>query len=253
MDCNPQPARTMPSERFQIEPYESDEPDRTKSRMSGCLVGCLGAFGVSVILLVVAAVWISRNWQDWVADFCLHAIDTMVESSDLPELEKKEIQIQVVRVADAFSAGELPAEKMALIVEYFKESPLLTSMVVASVERKYFDRSGLTDEEKEQGRIDLRRFVRGMVDEEIDEDAFHAAVEPITDKRPDGGWRIRETVTDDQLRALLKAAKEKADAAGIPAEVEEVDPSDEVQRIIDAALLADDPEAHVELEPAEPQ
>lgn len=245
----------MSSERFLIEPDESEEPDGTKSRMSGCLVGCLIACCVAVVLLLVAAVWIARNWQGWLADFGSHAIDTMVEASDLPELEKEEIHAQVARLADAIRTGKLPPEKLAQIMENLMESPLLPTMVVASVEIKYFDRSGLTEEEKEQGRIDLRRFVRGMIDKRIDEDAFQAVIDPIADKQPDGEIRIRETATDEQLRALLKAAKEQADAAEIPAEVDQVDPSDEVQRIIDAVLVADgpeiDPEMNTEPAPAE--
>ena len=58
----------------------------------------------------------------------------------------------------------------------------------------------------------------------------------IADRQPNGGWKLRETLTDEQLRAFLKAAKEQADAAAIPEQPESFDPSDEVKRIIDEAL-----------------
>ena len=58
----------------------------------------------------------------------------------------------------------------------------------------------------------------------------------VADRQPDGNWRLRQQVSDADLRAALTEAKAQADKAGIAEEPEEFDPSDEFQRIIDEAL-----------------
>ena len=58
----------------------------------------------------------------------------------------------------------------------------------------------------------------------------------IADRQQDGSWRLRDRVSDDDLRDMLNAAQVAADAAAIEAEPEVVDPSDELRRIIDEAL-----------------
>ena len=43
-------------------------------------------------------------------------------------------------------------------------------------------------------------------------------------------------MSDEELRAFFKEAKAQADAAQIPPEPEDIDPSDELKRIIDQAM-----------------
>jgi hypothetical protein len=108
-----------------------------------------------------------------------------------------------------------------------------------AVDRHYFDRSKLSDEEKAAGRQSLKRFTRGIIDEKIDEKGIDAVMAHIADRKPDGQWELRSTVSDDELRAALTEAKTQADAAGIPEAPQDVNPSDEVKRIIDESLRVD--------------
>jgi hypothetical protein len=75
-----------------------------------------------------------------------------------------------------------------------------------------------------------------MVDGKIDEDGFDAVMKHVADRKRDNSWELRSRVSDAELRAALAEAKAQADAAGVPGEPPEVDPSDEVKRIIDEAL-----------------
>ena len=58
----------------------------------------------------------------------------------------------------------------------------------------------------------------------------------VADRRPNGQWQLRQAVSDEELRAALSEAKAQADAADIPPAPENIDPSDEVKRIIDESL-----------------
>ena len=118
-------------------------------------------------------------------------------------------------------------------------SPLLTSIVVSVVDQKYLERSGLTDEEKSEGRQTVRRFVRGMVDGKIPQASIDDAMQHVADRQGDGEWKLRDQVTDESLRAFFTSAKASADTAQIPAEPEDFDPSDEIKKVIDSAMEAE--------------
>ena len=125
----------------------------------------------------------------------------------------------------------------------------MSAPVIAFViEKKYFDSSELSDEEKETGRMILRRCVRGLFDGELTEDDADAVLSHIGTKDPEGNWEFRDDVTDDELREFLAEAKKRADNAGVAETVEEIDPSDEIKRIVDSVLNRESAEAEVEVE-----
>lgn len=214
----------------------SDEDARGRSKWTSCLIGCLGVLAVLIVLAAIAGIWIGRNWRGLFADVGSQAVNQVIDSSELPPQEKVEVKAQVERVAKGFRNGEISSKQAAAIMEKLTKSPLMPSLVVAAVEKTYFDRSGLSNEEKAQGRQSLTRFARGAIDGKIDQKAIDGVMAHVADRRPNGQWQLRSQVSDAELRAALADAKSQADAAGIPAEPEKFDPSDEVKRIIDEAL-----------------
>jgi hypothetical protein len=213
-----------------------DEPPRKRSMWQTCLIGCLAVFVVMTVLAVVVGFWISRHWRGWFAGVGSQVINQGIDSSDLPPQEKVEVKAQVERVAKAFGEGQISNDQASAIVMKLMKSPLMPSLVVMAVDKHYFDRSKLSDEEKAEGRQSLKRFTRGIIDEKIDEKGIDAVMAHIADRKPDGQWELRSTVSDDELRTALSEAKKQADAANIPEAPQDVDPSDEVKRIVDEAL-----------------
>ena len=132
--------------------FQIEEPQRKRSLWQTCLIGCLGVLAVMVVLAVVGGFWISRNWRGWFAGVGSQVINQGIDSSDLPPQEKVEVKVQVERVAKAFREGQISNEQASAIFKKLMESPLMPSFVVMAVERKYFDRSKLSDEEKAEGR-----------------------------------------------------------------------------------------------------
>ena len=216
------------------DPQHEEAPK--KKGMSGCLLGCLITFVILVVLAVLLAVIVARNWREWSATVSTQVIEQAIEATDLPEEEQSEVMEQVNRVADAFREKQISMEQLARIMEQLQQSPLIPSFVVSAIEEKYFNSSGLSDEEKSEARNTLNRFVQGMLQQKIAEDELDDVMSHVADRQPDGSWQLREQVSDDELRAMLEAAKAKADAAGIAEQVDEVDPSDELRRIIDQSM-----------------
>jgi hypothetical protein len=174
-------------------------------------------------------------------------VKQMIAQSDLPQQEKDDMNGQIDRLATAFRDNRISWDKGMQLMQNLSHSPLMTSFIVSAVDSHYLTRSGLSNEEKAAGRVTLQRFVRGMIDESINEQGIENAMQHVATKKENGRWELRprEQVTDADLRAFLEVAKAEADKAGVPAEPVQVDPSDELKRIIDQALG----QPQVEVEP----
>src|SRR5262245_52391080 len=72
--------------------FQIEEPPRKRSFWQTCLIGCLGALGVAIVLAVIAGFWVSRHWRGWVAGVGSGAVNQMVDASSLPAQEKGEVK-----------------------------------------------------------------------------------------------------------------------------------------------------------------
>lgn len=222
--------------RFDPEPVYDDAPPRERSGCRTCMIGCLIVGAVLLVIAIILGIWISRNWRDWTATFASMALSEAVDATALPPAEKQEMKVQVDRITEAFRDKRLSLERLGPFVEEIVKSSVMTTLIVSAAEKQYLDGSGLDDDEKTAGRQTLRRFVRGIIDEKINEQQLDAAMVHIADPQPGGSWELRRHVSDEELREFLAAAKEAADKAEIPVEPETIDPSDELKKMIDAAL-----------------
>jgi hypothetical protein len=209
-------------------------PPRSGSR--SCLMGCLAVVVFLAVLLLMLGIWIARNWREWAASGASQLVQQAIDASDFPQQEKVEIMAQVDRVTDAVRDGRMSIAQLQTLFERLAQSPLMASLMVAAVDEKYLNKSGLSDEEKTEGRLAVRRFVRGVIDERIPEAAADTVLAPISTRKADGQLELKDRVTDAELQAFFAAAKAEADKAGIPEEPEEIDPSAEFERIVDEAL-----------------
>lgn len=237
-----------------FDPYGDALPERRRSWLSTCLMGCLIVAIVGVVLAGIAAYWIAQNWRGWTARILSEGINQSIDQSDLPPEEKQQIKVQVNRVADAFRDKRISNDQMGQLFEELMESPILAIFVVQAAEAKYIDPSGLNEEEKADARVTIQRFTRGAVEGKIDQVSVDAALGNIADPQENGGWQLRDRVTDAELRAFVAVAKAEADKANIPEEPIDFDPSDEIKRIIDKAMgeeLAEEPPAGEEPPDAE--
>jgi hypothetical protein len=225
---------SMPS-NYDSSTFSADGDPGREKKGSGCLKGCLIAVIVVVLLAIVAAVVVYFNGRRWATNFVATGINHAIDASELPDQEKQEVKAQIDRVAQEFGSGRMTGEQMGRILENLAKSPVMTAIIASVVDQKYLSKSGLSDEEKAAGRQEVRRFVRGIVDGKIPDASTDAVMEKIATRGPNQEWVLRESVSDEELRAFLAAAKAEADKAEIPAEPGEFDPSDEIKKLIDDA------------------
>jgi hypothetical protein len=220
-----------------FDPFGEELPERPqRSWMATCLIGCLIVAVVGILLAVFAVYWIVQNWRDVTSRFVSEGINQAIDVADLPQQEKDEIKVQVKRVTDAFRNNRMSQQQMSVLIQSLTESPILSIVAVTVAEKKYLDPSGLPDEEKAEAKITIQRFVGGAVQGTIDQNSIDMTLQNIADWQEDGGWKLRERVTDAELRAFLAVAKTEADKANVPAEPVDFDPSDEIKRIVDKAM-----------------
>jgi hypothetical protein len=222
--------------RFEVFPEQGESPRRSK--WANCLIGCLVVAGIAILLMVVVGIWVAKNIRGWAADLGSQAINQGVDASDLPPQEKVEVKQQADRVDKAFRDGRISMQQAGTIVQKVMQSPLMPILVVGAVDKHYFERSGLSEDEKSQGRVTLKRFARGVIDKKIDEKGIDKVMSHVADRQSNGSWQLRQHVSDEELRAALAAAKADADDAGIAAQPENIDPSDELKKIIDESMPA---------------
>jgi len=224
---------------YQSEPEAGQygEPVRKRSKWASCLIGCLIVFAIFVVLAAIAAYWISQHWRGLVADVSMQAINQGIDDSDLAPQEKIKVKAQVERVTKAFANNEITVQQTMNILKKLTESPLMSSLIVTAVDKKYLDKSGLTAEEKTQGRDALRRFSNGAITGKVNQQDIDSVLSHVADRKGDNQWQFRDKVSDADLKALIADAKARADKAGVPADVDtKVEPSEELKRIIDEEL-----------------
>jgi hypothetical protein len=224
--------------RFSADVEGTGAPVERKSGWRSCLTGCLIAFVILLVIAILVGVWVARNLREWAADLTTEGIRQGIASSQLPAQEQQEIMVQVDRVAKAFREKKMSVEQLGILAEKFADSPLMSLIVASTIDQQYFAKSGLSEEEKTEGRQTVQRFFRGAIDKKINEAGIDAAMAHVADRDAHGKWKLRPTLTDEELRAFLAEAKKQADAAGVPDQPADIDPSEEIKKIIDEALSA---------------
>lgn len=220
--------------------YEPDERfDPSPPQPSGCrnfAMGCGCAIGCLLLVVVALSVWIAMNWKHWAAVFTKQAAADAVAKSSLSPDDKARVLKRINQLADDFEAGKVSLQQVGQVMEQIAQSPLLPLGLVMAADEKYVKPSGLSDEEKDAGRRTLQRLARGAFEKTIPEHDTQEVMKLVMDHQPDGSERLKERLTDNELKAFLEKAKEKADAANVPDEPFEVNIADELEKAIDKAL-----------------
>ena len=216
---------------------EPPYPEQARSNwVPACLVGCLLMFIVSVLLCAGTAWYVFSHAKRIASNLAREMIVSVVEESDLEVEEKQAIVAQVNRVVEQYQSGKITTEDLGRIMEELAESPLMGAILIKSVEAKYIDPSGLSEEEKADARVTLQRVLRGMYEEQLDPDDLQTAMDYVSYETSDGQRQLKNQVSDDELRAFLQECELRADEAGVPDESYEVQISEELKRAIDRAL-----------------
>lgn len=227
-------SQTFPPAKPYDSPTEGGIP-----RKSGCGCGCLSCLGVFLGLLVVCAIGcgvglytLNKRMPKIIRD----RVDEVMTDAQVDEETKREIMTQVERVTDGYQDGRVSFQNLAEMAERFQNSPLVPILIVKAVSKGYIDRSGLDEEEKKQGKIEFSRVARGMYEKKIQESDVEELMKIVTEDGPQSSRKMKNVLSDAELRECIAECKRLADEHGIPDEEYAIDPAKELKRIIDEVL-----------------
>lgn len=215
-------------------PSSADEPPR-----SGCSQVAKGCGCVVLVLLLAAlvgGVWIAMSWKRLAVGVGRRIAAEAIAAAPLPEADRRRILARLDQVGEDFAAGRIDVEQLGRIFEAIAEGPLMPLALVTAADAKYVQPSGLDLAEKRAGRRILERLARAVVTEKVEDADAEAIMRPVMTPNSDGGFTLKESLTDAELREFLAGAKAKVDELGIPDQGFEVNVAAELDRAIDTAL-----------------
>jgi hypothetical protein len=237
-------------------------------RRGNWLMGCGIALAIVLLLLIGAGVFIAMNWRGWAAGGMRQGMTAAVAELPVDDAEKAETQAVVDDFLDRFEAGDISLQQLGLVMQEITESPVMPAGMAMGVSQAYFKDSGLTEEEKADGRTQIARIAHGLAGNTVTQDELRTILTPIEAAPADreviqfqlGNRQIRlkapSIVTDDDLRVFIAQAREQADSHDLPPTPPTFDLSGELDRAIRTALgeQVDGPVDGGVIEvPAEPQ
>jgi hypothetical protein len=233
-----QPDANYPETPVETISAEVIEPQRP-SGARAFWVGCLIVFAFCLCLCGGVAWFVHANLgriRTFAADTAREAVVSGIRESNLDEQEKEEVIVQVEGLVDRYKSGDITMDQLGRVMEELAQSPLMGVLVMVSIDGQYIQPSGLSTDEKEQAQRTMQRVLRGFLEDKIRQEELEEAMDYVTDRREDGSRDLKDSVSDDDLRAFLSQLKERADAAEIPDEPFEVDISEEFGQAVERAL-----------------
>jgi hypothetical protein len=212
------------------------EPKASGSFLKNCLIGCFVMFLIMLVVGGGAIWWVTKNANRLMADFGTKAIDSIVDSSQLPVEDKAAIKAEVGRVATALREDRIGQQDLLRGLQELTESPAVTLIVVAGVRETYLKKSGLDPAEKEAGERAIQRVARGVINKDISQEQVQELLKLIGTADASGNVQLKQQLTDEELRTFLAEAKRVADEANVPDEEFEVNVVEEVRKVVDRIL-----------------
>jgi hypothetical protein len=186
-------------------------------------------------VLIVGAVWYAvSSVEGWMVGLGREGIVAMVEESDIPAAEKREVIEQVDRVVAAYKANEINSQDLERLLTKMDDSFLMTYISYHGIQEYLLDESDVLAEEREALKLAWRRIAHGMFTGKITREEFEEAL-PSEEAFEDSIFDSTEA-RDEELRKWHKRMTAMADKAGVPADPPEVDIGDEAKKLVDELL-----------------
>jgi hypothetical protein len=210
------------------------------------LLFCIGAAGGMWLVLSGPYFEPEELWHQQL----VYVIDTSV----LPEDEKKDIMRHVKRLAVACDSDEMDYYELESVLMHLESSPVFMLLDVGWIDQAIVHAPVLPAAEQAAAARTLQRVARGVQAGKITSGEFYAALpkgyaQPtqlaigLSDERLEAYYEqleaeeFQEAGTGD-IRASLARLKSLADGAGIPDEVWTFDISDQFGQAVDQALAS---------------
>ena len=188
-------------------------------------------------LLIVAAIWWAvSSVEGWMMSLGREGVVAIVEESDIPPAEKKEVVAQVDRVMAAFKSGEMDQDDLERLLIGLEDSPLMTYISFYGMKDYYIEDTNLPEDKQAELHLAWKRAAYGMFTGKISTDEFYDSL-PYDDHL-EHAIDTSEEEGNELMIKWIGRMKKLADDAGVPSDPPDIDIGDEAKKLVDE-LLAD--------------
>jgi len=207
--------------------------------MSGCAQAAIG-FGIFAVILVCIGLagvyWAIQNARGIAANMVTPAIQQVVSQMEIPAAQKTQISARIKELGEDFKTEKIGVKELEEILKGVAGSPIASAAATIWFTNEYITKSGLTDAEKQEATLTAKRFANGLLDKSISDKEANEVMDMISEETPDGQTNFKQTLTDKELREILLKMKSAADAAGVPADVPDINFANEFDKVVDRVL-----------------
>ncbi|MBU6414004.1 MAG: hypothetical protein KGS45_11070 [Planctomycetes bacterium] len=203
--------------------------------------GCLIAAGIVLALIVAIVIWVALSWKGWAGSVMRQSTTGIVQKSSLADDQKSAVISRVDALTKDFEDGKISTEQFGNVMKALAESPIMAAGAVYGIDKAHIEKSGLTKEEKDAGRLELQRVARGMSDGSLKPQNLQAVIDTVSETDPFGNKKMKQKLTDADLKALFAKSKETADAAKVSNEPFTIDLVYEIDKVIAKGLGRPEP------------
>jgi hypothetical protein len=198
------------------------------------LVAVGGMLAVASLLVVAAVWWAVSSFEGWMVGLGREGIVAMVEESNIPADEQREVTEQVDRVVAAYKAGQLKQEDLNRLLLDLDSTPAMAYISCAGIEEYYLEDMDLPTDDAARARAAFERALYGVSQGTIDVEDYYDALpddEQFASALDDSG-EAAAAVLQKSVNRLHKLA----DRAGVPVQPPTVDIGGEMKRVVDQLL-----------------
>lgn len=218
------------------QPAPAGEPPKKSNTLKYLVIGCLGFLLLCVIFCAVGGYLVVTNARSIAGSAATSIARSAVNDLPLPNDQKTRINAQINRVADEFKAKRLTIEQVGAVLQQIVQSPeMLAGGMYYSV-KNHIAKSAFDEAAKNDAYTTMMRLVSGFLDGKIDEGELRSVTAPLFTTNNEGEQVFKTTLSDEELRKLIRSAREVVEAAGVPTRVPEPDIAAAVERSVDHAL-----------------
>jgi hypothetical protein len=193
-----------------------------------------GVLAVCSLFVVIAIWWAVNSFEGWMVGLGREGIVAMVEESNIPADEQREVKEQVDRVVAAYKAGKVKQEDLNRLLLDLDSSPAMAYISCAGIEEYYLEDCDLPPDVAVRVRAAFGRAVYGVSQGTVDVEDYYAALPD--DEEFDNALSESDEGASALMQKSIDRMQKLADRAGVPADPPAVDIGGEMKRVVDQLL-----------------
>ncbi len=209
----------------------------------GCFAkGCIVTIILVFVLGVTGGLVVYYKAGDWTRRGIAFGVDkgaeAMFDGLKLPADEKKAALEAIKDFSDRIRNNKITMEQGTKLGQKLMEGPLPIVIACRAFEVMYLQKSKLDEAAKKQAHIDVTRFAHGLANKKIDRDKAKPIMDVVCEPNPSNPKqkKLKNSITDDELKQCLKIMKEESDKAGIANKEYKIDIAAEIRKAITEGL-----------------